>query len=110
MSRDMFRGCTALTSVNFDVHMMAYTYPRIFNGCANLRTITIPAELLFVPEGAFMGCSRLTSMAFSSYGSSSTINDMQKDAFNGCAITQLEVPQSIDSVDELDAECFSNMP
>jgi len=64
MSRNMFKGCTKLSSVDFNVHLMAYTYPGIFDGCTSLENITLPAEILFVPEKMFNGCTALTSVNF----------------------------------------------
>jgi len=72
----MFKNCAALSAVDFDVAMMAYTYPGIFSGCSNLRRMNYPAELLFVPEDAFRGCSKLSSAGFTSYEGRSAINDM----------------------------------
>ena len=104
----MFKGCTSLVSADYDVSRMAYTYPGIFDGCTNLRAVNMPAQLLFVPEGTFKGCNNLRSATFNTYGANSGIDEIQKDAYYGTRnLTALEFPQSIDSLDELDPECFS---
>ena len=107
MSRNMFKGCTSLVSVDYNVSMMAYTYPGIFNGCTSLKAVNMPAQLLFVPEGTFRGCTNLMSATFNTYGANSSIDEIQKDAYYGTRnLTALQFPQSIDSLDELDLECF----
>ena len=107
MSRNMFKGCTSLVSADYDVSRMAYTYPGIFDGCINLKDVNMPAQLLFVPEGTFKGCNNLRSATFNTYGANSGIDEIQKDAYYGTRnLTALEFPQSIDSLDELDPECF----
>ena len=103
----MFKDCTSLVSADYDVSRMAYTYPGIFDGCTNLRAVNMPAQLLFVPEGTFKGCNNLRSAAFNTYGENSGIDEIQKDAYYGTRnLTALEFPRSIDSLDELDPECF----
>lgn len=107
MSRNMFKDCTSLVSADYDVSMMAYTYPGIFDGCTSLETVNMPAQLLFVPEGTFRGCNSLKSATFNTYGANSGIDEIQKDAYYGTSkLKTLEFPQSIDSLDELDPECF----
>ena len=55
----------------------------------------------------FRGCDDLRSATFNTYGVNSGIDEIQKDAYYGRRnLTTLEFPQSIDSLDELDPECF----
>lgn len=104
----MFKGCTSLVSADYDVPMMAYTYPGIFDGCTGLKEIkNLPAQLLFIPEGTFSGCSRLQRVEFNTYGLNSSVDEVQKNAYFGTRLTELQFPQSIDSLDELDPECLS---
>lgn len=93
MSRNMFKGCTSLVSADYDVPRMAYTYPGIFDGCTSLKTVNMPAQLLFVPEGTFRGCNNLSSATFNTYGENSGIDEIQKDAYYGTSkLKTLEFP------------------
>ena len=93
MSRNMFKDCTSLVSADYDVSMMAYTYPGIFDGCTSLETVNMPAQLLFVPEGTFRGCNNLKSATFNMYGENSGIDEIQKDAYYGTSkLKTLEFP------------------
>lgn len=93
MSRNMFKGCTSLVSADYDVPGMAYTYPGIFDGCTSLKTVNMPAQLLFVPEGTFRGCNNLSSATFNTYGENSGIDEIQKDAYYGTSkLKMLEFP------------------
>ena len=104
LSKDMFKGCTALSKVTFDKNMMAYTYPSVFEGCTSLRSITMPSKLLFVSENMFKNCTNLTSVNFSDYSASNSgIKLVQKNAFNGCQkLNNVHLPASIESLDQIE--------
>ena len=110
MSKHMFKDCKQLSSVQFDVPLMAYTYPGIFDGCENISSICLPSQLLFIPENMFNNCRKLKSLTFTTYDNSSSIDEIQQNAFNNCNnINNIEFPSSINSLNELHPKCFSNM-
>lgn len=109
MARDMFKGCTSLTGVTFKNDQMAYTYPGIFRDCANLRNITLPGKLLFMPDYEFEGCSKLENVEFTVNDSESTIDEIQCEVFKNCSKLQdIVIPASIDDPSKIDPEALKD--
>ena len=52
----MFKDCKNLNSIDFQVPMMAYTYPGVFDGCTSLTTAKLPQQLLFITDDMFKNC------------------------------------------------------
>lgn len=110
MSKDMFKGCNKLESVDYDVNLMAYTYPGVFDGCSTLTSIMLPSQLLFISEDMFKDCTQLKEMKFNSYDAEkSGVNLIQKNAFNNDRrLTNVNVPTGITSLTQIDDAALSN--
>jgi len=114
-----FSGCTGLTEITIpdsvnkmgsEIYGMHFGY--IFEGCENLKSITLPAEIdtfyssyafkncssleeIIIPEGAeyigneaFLGCSSLSSIELPE-----SVISIHSSAFQGCSsLTSIEIP------------------
>ncbi len=98
--REMFMGCTSLTSFNLGVFANTYALGRMenmFNGCTYLASVTntgfsggistFTTENVSHMEDLFRGCSRLTSIpALISFNTGNVIT--MTSMFNGCSALQ----------------------
>lgn len=109
MSNGMFKDCINLTGVNFLNNHTSYVCPYVFEGCSSLQSITLPSKIWYISEGMFKGCTNLQSVYFTTYGSDSLINFVQKKAFDGCKhLKRIEFPQSLTDFSQLEDGCLSN--
>lgn len=110
LSKNMFKGCTALKKVSYDVNLMAYTYPGVFEGCTSLTSMQLPSQLLFISEEMFKDCTNLRSLTFNNYDADkSGVVLMQKNAFyNANKCTTIHLPASIDTLDQIEDAALSN--
>ena len=110
MSTGMFSNCHSLETVNFKNNHTSYVYPKTFENCTSLKNITLPSKIWYISEEMFKGCTSLKSVKFNIYDKlSSMINLIQRNAFYGCSsLQELELPETIDSLDCLDDACLSN--
>ena len=87
-------------------------YLGAFSDCTALTSIEIPASVESIEECAFKGCSQLASVTFEKGSKLKTIGgryyQYNKDncryiafgAFTGCPITSIEIPASVESIEE----------
>ena len=62
-----------------------------FSGCSELTSVAIPASVLRIGQGAFTGCTKLTSVSMSS-----GVTDVDDWAFNDCKnLTSVTIPPSV---------------
>lgn len=88
---------------------MAYTYPGIFRDCTNLRDITLPGKLLFMPDYEFEGCSKLENVNFTVNDENSTIDEIQREVFKNCnKLQDVVIPASIDDPSKIDPEALKD--
>jgi len=72
-----------------------------FNGCSNLTSVTIPYGVTSIEPGAFYECSGLTSVTIPA-----TVTSIGNSAFYYCiSLTSVTIP---DSVTSIGIEAFSN--
>ncbi len=65
IGEDAFRGCSALTEVNFGADSQLTSIGRrAFEYCSNLTSITIPASVTLIGAYAFDGCTSLDNAYF----------------------------------------------
>ena len=110
LSKEMFKNCTSLRKVSYNVNLMAYTYPRVFENCVSLTSMTLPSQLLFISEGMFKDCTSLKWVRFNEYDASkSGIQLVQKNAFyNTPNCFEIHFPASINTLDEIEDAALSN--
>ena len=114
----VFSSCKNLSSINIPktmIHIGAYA----FSGCSNLTSITlpdnpsyndissgifsysgitsikIPNHVKYINNSAFEGCSALTSVKFSE-----NLLRIDEDAFKGCKLKSIELPNTIKEISE----------
>lgn len=135
-----FYGCTELTMTSLPAPLY-YIGSSAFGGCTSLALTSLPEHLEYLGSYAFSGCSKLAITQIPTglnsnekYFSSSTIqyqNHIMENTFQNCtSLTQLEIPESIVSIDfnafrgclnlttlslpdsllVLDSQCLSNCP
>ena len=68
---------------------------KAFANCPNLESVTIPASVLVIETAAFAGCTGLKEVIFEE---NSELMSMPQNGFANTAITELIVPESVDSV------------
>ena len=67
---------------------------RAFEGCTNLKSITIPNSVTEMGRRAFSGCSSLTSIAIPD-----SVTEIGKYAFDGCkSLTSITIPDGVTSI------------
>ena len=65
-----------------------------FSGCSGLTSLTIPSSVTSIGNYAFYGCSGLTSLTIPS-----GVTSIGEMAFNGCSgLTSLTIPSSVTSI------------
>ncbi|MBQ4112212.1 MAG: leucine-rich repeat domain-containing protein, partial [Clostridia bacterium] len=65
-----------------------------FSGCSNLTSITIPDAVTSIGDGAFSGCSNLTSITIPD-----SVTSIGNGAFGGCSsLTSITIPDSVTSM------------
>ena len=66
-----------------------------FSGCSGLTSLTLPSSVTSIGESAFKGCSGLTSLTLPS-----GVTSIGEAAFSGCSgLTSLTIPSSVTSID-----------
>jgi hypothetical protein len=99
-----FEGCTSLASVSFaSGSMLTSIGDCAFAGCESLKSVSIPASVTSIGEskygrnnGAFYGCTNLTSVSFAS---GSALTSIGSYAFYGCtSLTNVSLPASLTSI------------
>ena len=77
---------TGLTSIDKDV----------FSGCSGLTSVVIPSSVTSIGSYAFRGCGGLTSVTF---GAGSQLASIGSYAFYGCSeLTSVKIPVSVSSI------------
>lgn len=86
-----FSGCSSLTG-NFSFPYGFVMGKEAFMNCSQLTQVNI--GMVSVPEGAFYGCSGLSSLTFGS-----TVTTIGADAFHGCTgLLALELPNALQTI------------
>lgn len=105
-----FYNCVNLENVNLgnavydigDIDGDVYRTKGVFEGCTNLKAISLPSSLSVVGFRAFLGCSKLYDVQLPN-----TITTIGVEAFYNCAISKMELPASIIYIGN---EAFSDCP
>lgn len=63
-----------------------------FRGQSDLTTVVIPPTVKLIDYRAFRGCVNLSSVMFKS---NSTLERIEREAFYGCAISSITIPNSV---------------
>ena len=64
-----------------------------FGGCSGLTSITIPEGVSTIGGSAFQYCSNLTSVTLPS-----TLREIDMNAFNGTGLTTIDIPEGVTSI------------
>lgn len=117
VSYGAFRDCVSLTDINFPEGLQKIGIAA-FRGCIALKKVTFPDSLKTFDAGAFVGCSGISEVTFGSgttelstecfYNCSNLatinwgpkINTVNKWAFYGTRLTEVNLPNQIESIDE----------
>ena len=72
-----------------------------FSGCSGLTSVTVPSSVTSIGTGAFDGCSGLTSITIPD-----SVTSIGDNAFSGCSgLTSITIPDSVTSIGK---EAFYN--
>ena len=86
----LFEGCAALTSVELPAEL-AEIGAEAFADCTSLAEIGLPAAVTNLGERAFAGCGTLSSIALPK-----SLEELRDGTFAGCAsIAEIVVPESV---------------
>jgi len=94
-----FRDCTKLASVIVQGNPAFDAYA--FSGCSGLTSVDL-GTITDIPEGMFYNCAALAEIAFAD-----TIVSIGENAFFGCGLTSVELPENLTF---LDRYAFSECP
>lgn len=109
-----FQECTSLKTINLPEGLKTIG-PCAFKKCSALRSVVLPDSLTSLGYGAFCNCTNLNSVTYGSGLKSTGINafyqagvktidfgpsitSIDTYCFYGCTMTQLEIPEQIDSI------------
>ena len=71
------------------------TASSIFSDCTNLRSVTLPEDLLVLPSSCFAGCSSLKELTLPE-----NLTTISSSAFSGCtSLEALDIPKSVTSIE-----------
>ena len=97
----MFDGCINLKTVTM-ANNHNYVYEYCFANCQSLTEITLPANLYMLSPHMFDGCSNLRTVKFEN---GSILKQIGDHVFANCPkLTSIVLPASIDSIEYIDAE------
>ncbi len=65
LASNMFENCTSLHTVNLDNDKFTSLGSNAFKGCANLKNVTLPETVTHAGQSTFMNCTSLTTIDFS---------------------------------------------
>ena len=86
-----FKKCTGLNNVMFgETPVIIGEYA--FYGCSELMNVDIPDSVSFIEAFAFSQCSSLMGVQFAE---GSRIYDIGQDAFSGCDLRMIALPDSV---------------
>ncbi len=89
----LFFGCTNLTSITIPNSLTSIGYSA-FWGCTNLNSVTIPDSVTSIGERAFQGCTGLTNITIGN-----GVTSMGERAFLSCkGLTSITIPNSVTSI------------
>ena len=91
-----FEGCTGLQSIELPSELQVIC-TGAFKACSALGAISIPDSVTTIEEGAFRDCAELVQLGF---GASSQLQNIDKYAFMGTKLTQVDIPNSTLSIGE----------
>ena len=95
ISRDLFNGCTGLTSMTLPESVNSIGYCA-FEGCTGLSTIYIPNSVEIIGERAFYECKSLQSITIPA-----KLEAIEKYVFFGCeGLTSVVIPNNINTIGE----------
>ncbi len=127
IGNDAFSLCYGLTSVEIPSSVTSIGY-NAFSDCTGLTSMVIPSSVKFIYSGAFFGCKSMKSITVdpenryycdiegvvysinkdtlisypnakgSSYSIPSSTTAIENDAFGGCDITSVTIPNSVNYI------------
>lgn len=113
----VFRGCTALVSIDMSMitahdpekaivtpsnnHRWYMSLPRLFENCTSLKEVKLPKGIQWL-KGTFAGCTALTE-----FNVPNTVKGL-KDTFSGCkALQHVVIPDSVIALSDTFEGCIS---
>ncbi len=90
IGKEAFFGCEKLQKIDLSKCTVAQLYEGVFNGCKNLREVSLPDGLMTICEGAFCGCYKLKSIKIPN-----TVFAIRECAFLDCEeLSEFNLPQN----------------
>lgn len=99
-----FKGCDALEEIVIGDNVKKI-YNSAFEGCDALETVTIPESIDYMGYAVFRNCYNLKTVNFNAVNCV-TIAKQGADIFAGCAITDLNIGEKVEAIND---DLFSNI-
>ncbi len=91
-----FRGCTGLTTVNWNVSECGNFSSSVFSECTNLATINLGDNVTIIPSGIFRGLASITSVKIPD-----SVTSIAAGAFSSCTgLKSITIPENVTSIGE----------
>ena len=88
-----FFGCQALGNVDFSNTALEKISFASFQGCSSLTVMSLPDTVTSLGDNAFCNCTSLETLRLSE-----SLTAVPEYAFYNCALTELRIPESVQSI------------
>lgn len=99
---EVFKGCTALTEFTFPENIKSVDRG-FFEGCTALTKVTLHNDITEIQSYAFKNCASLKELSLPK-----NLQKIEYDVFQGSAITEITIPDSLTQVNGYGSVPFMN--
>lgn len=97
----VFSECSSLRNIYFQDGLTTIGWDA-FKGCTSLEELDLPNNLKTIDRAAFMGTTSLKKIHFPA-----SLRELSSNVFSECGIETLEIPASIESINQSYTDCAS---
>ncbi len=90
----VFEGCINLKNITLGEYLETIGYD-VFKDCTALKTIVIPNRVIYVSDSSFYNCTKLANLTLGT-----SVKYIEGSAFYGCTdLTKVNIPNSVITID-----------